>query len=140
MGITGTTTPTTTTTDSTLSTRFVISQVQGNLFLSAPYSTIFSGNTPSTRIKTALKASIAEIAGVDKSAVVVALTLPHRLQTGTAEFSTACTIIVSSNEAAAVTDRITSTDLNSATVVVTKHFSNAGIDGDVSVVGLSANI
>merc|ERR1711870_166072 len=90
--------------------------------------------------KAALTASIAEVAGVDISVVVVRLGLPRRLQSDTAEFSIAYTIIVSANEAVAVVERIASTDLDSATAVVTQHFSNAGINGAVNVVGLSADI
>merc|ERR1712151_366459 len=87
--ITTTTTLTGTTTASTLSTRLVISQVQGNLILSAPYSMIFAGDAPSAGTKAALTASIAEIAGVDISVVVVRLGLPRRLQSDSAEFSIA---------------------------------------------------
>merc|ERR1712217_131339 len=101
---------------------------------------IFAGNAPSAGLKAALTATIAEIAGVDISVVVVRLSLPRRLRSGTAEFSIAYTIIVSANEAVAVVERIASTDLDSATAVVTQHFSNAGINGAVNVVGLSADI
>jgi len=126
----------TTTTDT--STKFVLSQVQGNLILSASYSAIFAGGAPLPGIKAALVAAIAEIAGVDVSVVVVTLTSPHRLRLDTVELSIAYAIMVSAKEGAAVVERITSTDLDSATVVVAQHLSNAGIDDTVRVVSLSA--
>lgn len=114
--------------------------MQGSLVLSASYSTLLTGSVRMAEIKAALVTAVAEIAVVDTSSVVVTLTLSRRLQSDTAEISIAYTITASANEAVVVVERITSTDLDSVTVVVAQHLSNAGIDGTFKAVGLSADI
>lgn len=114
-------------------------QVQGRLVLNASNSSIFEGDA----IKIALGAAVADVAGVDISAVVVTLTKPRRLQSDIDKFSIVTveyTIAMPADEAAAVVERIVSTELSLATTLVARQLNDANFDGVVEVTGFSAEI
>jgi len=138
---TNTTAANTITTETTSIT--IVPQVQGNLVLNVSNSSLCAGDAPSTKTKTALATAIANMAGVNIIAVVVALAEPHRLQldvlipcTLTVEFA----ITVPTNEAVAVVKRIASTELYLATMAVIQRLGDADVDGLVEVIELSADI
>merc|ERR1711972_1085095 len=82
------------------------------------------------------------MAGVAISTVRVTLTELRRLQSDNAATNTvtvAYTITLPAIQAAAVVERIVSTDLSSITTVVALRLTNAGFDGTVEAISLSAN-
>lgn len=143
-----TTTVTATATNTTISTATetsfaFASQLQGSLVLNVSNVSIFTQDVFLTEFRAALVAAISDLAGVDISLVIVALTESRRLQSDTTKFdivTVTYNITVSANEATAVVKRIISTDLLLATRVVAHHLRNAGFDGVVEAVNLSANI